>query len=75
MMTTNGTNRGKFKMGIFRHHPTEPPRYSLDNLRRDIASAVERARDAHVHSVEIERAVHAIADWQAQRRAMTTPVY
>jgi hypothetical protein len=31
-------------------------------LRRDIGEAIEKARAARVHPIEIERAVHAIAD-------------
>jgi hypothetical protein len=42
-------------------------------MRSDIGSAIEKARAARIHPVEIERAVHAIADWQAQRRSLTTP--
>jgi hypothetical protein len=61
-------------MGIFRKQPDSEPRYSLDDLRRDIAEAIERARASRIHPVEIERAVHAIADWQSQRRATTTAV-
>lgn len=43
-------------MGIFRKQPeSEPPRYSLDDLRHDIGKAVEKARAARIHPVEIER--------------------
>jgi hypothetical protein len=61
-------------MGIFRKQPDSEPRYSLDDLRHDIGKAIGKAREAKTHPIEIERAVHAIADWQAQRRALTTPV-
>ena len=61
-------------MGIFRKQPDNEPSYSLDDLRSDIGKAMEKARAAHIHPIEIERAVHAIADWQAQRRAMTEAV-
>jgi hypothetical protein len=61
-------------MRIFEKQPDIEPRYSLDDLRRDIGMAIEKARAARIHSIEIERAVHAIADWQAQRRATTTAV-
>jgi hypothetical protein len=45
----------------------------LDDLRSDIGKAIEKARAARIHPIEIERAVHAIADWQAQRRALLRP--
>jgi hypothetical protein len=61
-------------MGIFRKQPTNEPRYSLDDLRSDVGKAIEKARAARIHPIEIERTVHAIADWQAQRRAVTAAV-
>jgi hypothetical protein len=59
---------------MFKKHNPTSERYCLDDLRRDIADAIERASAARIHPVEIERAVHAIADSQAQRRATTTAV-
>jgi hypothetical protein len=61
-------------MGIFRKQPDNKPSYSLDDLRNEIGEAIEKARAARIHPIEIERTVHAIADWQAQRRAVTTAV-
>jgi hypothetical protein len=62
-------------MGIFRKQSdTHEPRYTLDDMRSEIGRAIEKARAARIHPVEIESAVHAIADWQAQRRATTTAV-
>jgi hypothetical protein len=46
-------------MGIFRKQPNSEPRYSLDDLRRDIGEAMEKARAARIHPIEIEHAVHA----------------
>ena len=61
-------------VGTFRKQPANKPKYSLDDLRSDIGKAIEKARAARIHPVEIERAVHAAADWQAQRRATTAAV-
>jgi hypothetical protein len=61
-------------MGIVRRQTTNEPKYSLDDLRSDIGKAIEKARAARIHPIEIERAVRAIADWQAQRRATTMAV-
>jgi hypothetical protein len=61
-------------MRIFRKQPDSEPRYSLDDLRRDIGEAIEKARAPRIHPIEIERAVHAIADWRARRRATTAAV-
>ena len=36
---------------IFRKQPDAEPRYTLDDLRRDIGAAIAKARDAHIHSV------------------------
>jgi hypothetical protein len=47
---------------IFRKQPDAEPSYSLDDLRRDIGAAIAKARAAHIHSVEIERACHAAGD-------------
>jgi hypothetical protein len=63
---TQGKNIQMFK----KHVPTSE-RYTLDDMRSDIGKAIEKARAARIHPIEIERAVHAIADWQAQRRATT----
>ena len=59
-------------MGIFRKQPGSEPSYCLDDLRSDIGKAIEKARAARIHPIEIERGVPAIADWQAQRRAGET---
>jgi hypothetical protein len=61
-------------MGIFRKQPDNEPSYSLDDLRSDIGKAIEKARAARIHPIEIERAVHAAADWIAQHRALNTPI-
>jgi hypothetical protein len=59
---------------IFRKQPDAEPRYTLDDLRRDIGAAIAKARDAHIHSVVIERACHAAGDGVAMRRVTTTAV-
>ena len=61
-------------MGIFRKQPANEPKYSLDDLRRDIGQAIEKARAARIHPIEIERAIHATADWIAQHRALNTSI-
>ena len=61
-------------MSIFRKQSDADPRYSLDDLRRDIGAAIAKARDAHIHSVVIERACHAAGDAIAQHRATTAAV-
>jgi hypothetical protein len=61
-------------MGIFRKQSDTEPSYSLDGLRRDIGKAIEKAREARIHPVEIQRAVHAAADWIAQHRALHAPI-
>ena len=59
---------------IFRKQPDAEPRYTLDDLRRDIGAAIAKARDAHIHSVVIVRACHAAGDGVAMRRVTTTAV-
>jgi hypothetical protein len=61
-------------MGIFRKQPECQPRYSLDYLRRDIGEAMEKTRAARIHPIEIERAVHAVADWQAQYHSLNSAI-
>ena len=61
-------------MGIFRKQPDSDPRYSLDDLRSDVGKAIEKARAARIHPIEIERTVHAAADWIAQHRALNAPI-
>jgi len=61
-------------MSIFRKQSDADPRYFLDDLRRDIGAAIGKARDAHIHSVEIERACHAAGAAMAMRRATTAAV-
>jgi hypothetical protein len=61
-------------MRIFCKQPDNEPKYSLEDLRSDVAKAIEKARAARIHPVEIERAVHAAADWIAQHRALNTPI-
>jgi hypothetical protein len=62
-------------MGIFRKQSdSHEPRYTLNDMRSEIGKAIEKARAARIHPVEIERTVHAIADWQTQRRAVTAAV-
>jgi hypothetical protein len=58
-------------MGIFRKQPDSQPSYSLDDLRSDIGKAIEKARAARIHAVEIESAVHAIL----KRRAVLAHPY
>jgi hypothetical protein len=48
-------------MGIFRKQPDNEPSYSLDDLRSDVGKAIEKARAARIHLIEIERAVHGAA--------------
>ena len=59
---------------IFRKQPDAEPRYTLDDLRSDIGAAIAKARDAHIHSVVIERACHAAGDAIAMHRATMEPV-
>jgi hypothetical protein len=62
-------------MGIFRKQPdSDEPRYTLDDMRSDIGKAIEKARAARIHPIEIERAVHASADWLAQHRALNSAI-
>jgi hypothetical protein len=50
-------------MGIFRKKSdSHEPRYTLDDMRSEIGKAIEKPRAARIHPIEIERAVHAIAD-------------
>ena len=59
---------------IFRKQPDAEPRYTIDDLRSDIGAGIAKARDAHIHSVVIERACHAAGDAVAMRRVTTTAV-
>jgi hypothetical protein len=52
----------------------ESPAYSLDDLYRDIAASVAKAKSAHVHPAVIERALKSAADSFAQIRAMTESI-
>jgi hypothetical protein len=62
-------------MGIFRKQSdSHEPRYTLDDMRSEIGKAIEKARAARIHPIEIGRAVHAAADWIAQHRALNTPI-
>jgi hypothetical protein len=56
-------------MSIFTKHNPTPQRYSEDDLRRDVAAALQRARVARIHSVVCQRIIHGVADAEAQRRA------
>jgi hypothetical protein len=70
----NNKRKSNDKMSIFRKQSDAAPNYSLDDLRRDIGVAIAKARDAHIHSVVIERACHAAGDAIAMRRVTTTAV-
>jgi hypothetical protein len=59
---------------IFKKHNPTPERYTEDDLRKDVAVALQRARDAGIHSVVCQRVIHSVADAEAQRRAMSEPV-
>jgi hypothetical protein len=55
---------------MFKKHNQTPEHYEEDALRRDVIDALERARQARIHSVVIQRVIHGVADSEAQRRAM-----
>jgi hypothetical protein len=59
---------------MFKKHNQTPERYDEDALRRDVFAALERAKDAHIHSVIIQRVIHGVADSEAQRHATTEAV-
>jgi hypothetical protein len=59
---------------MFKKHNLTPERYDEDALRRDVFAALERVKDARIHSVIIQRVIHGVADSEAQRRAMTEAV-
>jgi hypothetical protein len=59
---------------MFKKHNPTPERYDEDALRRDVFAALERARQARIHSVVIQRVLHGVADTEAQRRAMSESV-
>jgi hypothetical protein len=61
-------------MGIFRKQPANEPKYSLDDLRSNAGNAIQKARAPRIHLIEFERAVHAVADWIAQQRALNAPI-
>jgi hypothetical protein len=52
----------------------ESPAYTVEDLYREIAEGVAKAKAAHIHPVLIERALKSAADSFAQIRAMTEPV-
>lgn len=54
-------------MNIFQKHTT--PKYGEEDLRHDVAAALQRARQAGIHSVVAQCIIHAVADAEAQRRA------
>jgi hypothetical protein len=58
---------------MFKKH-NQTPEYDEDALRRDVFAALERARQARIHSVVIQRVIHGVADSEAQRRAMSEAV-
>jgi hypothetical protein len=49
------------------------PVYWIEDFRKDVFVALEKAKGARIHYSYIERALHGIADGEAQRRAMTEP--
>jgi hypothetical protein len=49
------------------------PGYSIEDLHREIAESVAKAKAAHIYPVVIERALKSAADSFAQVRAMTEP--
>jgi hypothetical protein len=59
---------------MFKKYVPTPERYTEDDLRQDVAAALQRARQAGVHSVICQRVIHAVADAEAQRRATTEAV-
>jgi hypothetical protein len=61
-------------MNIFWKQPDEQSKYSEENLRNDVAAALQRARNARIHSVICQRVIHSVADAEAQRRATTDAV-
>jgi hypothetical protein len=50
------------------------PGYSIEDLHREIAEGVAKAKAARLHPAVIERALKSAADSFAQVRAMTEPV-
>ena len=52
----------------------QTPAYTLEDMHRDIAESVAKAKAARVHSVLIERALKSAVDSFAQIRAMTEAV-
>jgi hypothetical protein len=59
---------------MFKKYVPTPERYTEDDLRKDVAAALQRARQARIHSVVAQRIIHAVADAEAQRRATTEAV-
>jgi hypothetical protein len=59
---------------MFKKHVPTPTRYSESDLRNDVQAALERARQARIHSVVIQHVIHGVADSEAQRRAMSEAV-
>jgi hypothetical protein len=54
---------------MFKKYVPTPEHYTQDDLRKDVAAALQRARQAGVHSVVCQRIIHAVADSEAVRRA------
>jgi hypothetical protein len=50
-------------MSIFQKHTTS--KYGEEDLRHDVASALQRARAAGVHSVICQRVIHSVAEQKA----------
>jgi hypothetical protein len=61
-------------MSIFKKHIPTPERYVESDLRNEVLAALDRARKAGIHSVVIQRIIHAVADSEARRRALTEAV-
>jgi hypothetical protein len=69
-----GGSNHKEDQKMFKKHNQTPERYDEDALRRDVFAALERARQARIHSVVIQRVIHGVADSEAQRRAVSEAV-
>jgi hypothetical protein len=52
----------------------QAPAYTLEDMHREIAESVAKAKAARVHPVMIERALKSAADSFAQMRATTEAV-
>jgi hypothetical protein len=60
------------KQTMSKKHNSTPPRY--EDLANDVRAALQRARQARIHSVVIQRIIRAVADSEAVRRAMIEAV-